>query len=88
MALINWLLKPKCMLEHILNFCCMKIRCDFLKKTWSHARKQDIFFVFIIFFFATFQRKPSILIPDSYLYSIKIQTNIKKNLVEKYWGKS
>jgi len=63
----------------------MKIRYDFFKKTWPYARKQDIFFFdFIIFFFATFQRKPDILIPDLYLYGIKIQTNIKQNLVEKY----
>jgi len=46
--------------------------------------KTFFFFDFIIFFFATFQRKPDILIPDLYLYGIKIQTNIKQNLVEKY----
>jgi hypothetical protein len=34
-----------------------------------------------------FWRKPSILIPDLYLYGIKIQTNIKQNSVEKYAGK-
>jgi hypothetical protein len=34
-----------------------------------------------------FWRKLGILIPDLYLYSIKIQTNTKKNLVEKYMGK-
>jgi hypothetical protein len=38
---------------------------------------------FLLFFhinvFAIFQRKPGILIPDLYLYSIKIQTNIKQN---------
>jgi len=32
--------------------------------------------------------KPGILIPDLYLYGIKIQTNIKQNSVEKYAGKS
>jgi len=32
--------------------------------------------------------KPSILIPDLYLHGIKIQTNIKQNLVEKYVEKS
>jgi hypothetical protein len=31
-----------------------------------------------------FWQKPGILIPDLYFYGIKIQTNIKKNLVEKY----
>jgi hypothetical protein len=29
-----------------------------------------------------FQRKPGILIPDLYLYSIKIQTNINQNAVK------
>jgi hypothetical protein len=47
-----------------------------------------IFFGFIILFFAMFRRKPSILIPDLYLYDIKIQTNIKQNLIEKFAGKS
>jgi len=35
-----------------------------------------------------FWRKPSILIPDLYLYGIKIQTNIKQNSIEKYIEKS
>jgi hypothetical protein len=35
-----------------------------------------------------FYEKLSILIPDLYFYSIKIRTNIKKILVEKYAGKS
>jgi hypothetical protein len=35
-----------------------------------------------------FWRKPCILIPDLYLYGIKIQTNIKENSVTKYMGKS
>jgi hypothetical protein len=30
-------------------------------------------------FFSTFRRKPGILIPYLYLYSIKIQTNINQN---------
>jgi hypothetical protein len=47
---------------------------------------KTFFFVFIIFFFATFKRKPSILIPDSYLYRIKTQTNIKQILVENTGG--
>ena len=36
--------------------------------------------------FFLFWRKPGILIPDLYLYSIKIQTNIDQNTV-KYFGK-
>jgi len=35
-----------------------------------------------------FKRKSCILIPDLYLYDIKIQTNIKQNLIEKFAGKS
>ena len=31
-----------------------------------------------------FWRKPGILIPDVYFYDVKIQTNIKQNLVKKY----
>jgi hypothetical protein len=38
-------------------------------------------------FFFMFWRKPGILIPDLYFYGIKIQTNIKQNLVEKYTEK-
>jgi len=45
------------------------------------------FFVFYNFLFASFQRKTGILIPDLYLYGIKLQTNIKQNSVEKYAGK-
>jgi len=33
-----------------------------------------------------FWRKPGILIPDVYFYDVKIQINIKQNLVEKYAG--
>jgi hypothetical protein len=39
------------------------------------------------YFFFMFWRKPCILIPDLYFYGIKIQTNIKQNLVEKYTEK-
>jgi len=35
-----------------------------------------------------FWRKPGILIPNLYLYSIKIQTNTKQNEVENCAGKS
>jgi hypothetical protein len=31
--------------------------------------------------------KTGILIPDLYFYDIKIQTNIKQNLVQNYTGK-
>jgi len=39
------------------------------------------------YFFFTFWRKPGILISDLYFYGIKIQTNIKQNLVEEYTEK-
>jgi hypothetical protein len=36
------------------------------------------------FYFSMFWWKPGILIPNFYLYGVKIQTNVKQNLVEKY----
>jgi hypothetical protein len=39
-------------------------------------------------FFSKFWRKPDILIPNVYFYDVKIQTNIKQNLVKKYTEKS
>jgi len=42
----------------------------------------------IYFHFSMFWWKPGILILDFYLYSIKIQTNVKQNSVEKYVEKS
>jgi hypothetical protein len=41
-----------------------------------------------LFNFSMFWWKLCILIPDLYLYGMKIQTNIKQNSVEKYAGKS
>jgi len=40
------------------------------------------------FFKKKFWRKPGILIPDLYFYDVKIQTNIKQNLVEEHAEKS
>ena len=87
MAWINWLLKPKYMLIHILfwNFlCCLKIRCYniyiYIWETRPYAWKQNIFFNKLFFL-----RKPGILIPNLYLYSIKIQTGIDQNTVTKLW---
>jgi len=40
------------------------------------------------FNFSMFRQKLGVLILDLYLYGIKIQTNTKQNLVEKYTGKS
>jgi len=46
-----------------------------------HENKKYIFFLI-------FQRKPGILILDLYLYGIKMQTNIKQNLIKLYAEKS
>jgi hypothetical protein len=35
-----------------------------------------------------FLRKPGILIPNVYFYDVKIQTNIKQNLVKKKYAQS
>jgi hypothetical protein len=44
----------------------------------GHMHKNNFFLLFFyIMFFATFQRKIGILISDLYLYSKKIQANIK-----------
>ena len=47
---------------------------------WPYAWKQNIFFLINIFFC---WRKPGILIPNLYLYNIKIQTDIEQNTVIK-----
>jgi len=72
------------MLKHFLQFSLLYENTKwffffYLWETLPYARKQDIFFVFFLcnLFFGTFQRKSGILIPDLYLYSIDIQTNIK-----------
>jgi hypothetical protein len=52
-------------------------------ETWSYAWKQNILFLY----FYIFLWKLGILIPDMYLYSIKIQINIDQNAV-KYTRKS
>jgi hypothetical protein len=88
MALINWLLKPKCMLIHILFwnfFCCVKIWCYniyiYILERLGRMHENKTFFV--IMYFLMFWRKTGILIPDLYLYSIKIQTDIDQNTVIK-----
>jgi len=66
----------------------MKIQYEifyiFLRHGRMHANK--VFF-FIYIFFATFRRKPNILIPNLYFYNIKTQTSINKKLIEKYMKK-
>ena len=48
-----------------------------------HKNSTFYFYIFIFFLW-----KPSILIPDLYLYNIKIQTNIDQNAVKQYTRKS
>ena len=58
------------------NFFVWKYNVNFLYflETWPYTWKQDIFLLFFyLIFFASFRRKPCILIPDLYLYNIKIQ---------------
>ena len=58
-----------------LKFYCLKIQYEFFfRETWPYAWKQNIFFMF--------WQKPDVLIPNLYLYSIKIQTNIDQNTVK------
>jgi len=80
MALMKWLLKLKMHAKTCFWILfCMKIRYIFLSlRNLAVYMKTRLFFCFIIFF-AMFWQKPDILILDLYLYSIKIQTNIKKN---------
>jgi hypothetical protein len=93
-TLINWLLKPKCMLIHIFEifFFCIQIQYDLLlllllrdlavcMKT-KHFIFLFFIFYFLFFIFYMFWRKPGILIPDLYLYNIKIQINIDQNAVK------
>jgi len=77
--LINWLLKPKCMLKlfFFLSRCNM-IFFIFLERLGRmHENK-----IFIIIIFLMSWWKPGILIPDLYLYSIKIQIDIDQNAVK------
>ena len=82
-TLINWLLKPKCVLIHILNFYFLyiyiyiyiyiwKYNMIYFWETWSYAWKQIILFIYLFMFC----QKPGILTPNFYLYSIKIQTDV------------
>jgi hypothetical protein len=80
-TLINWLLKPKCVLIHILNFYFLyiyiyiyiwKYNMIYFWETWSYAWKQIILFIYLFMFC----QKPGILTSNFYLYSIKIQTDV------------
>jgi len=71
------------MLIHIFEifFVVWKYNMIFLKifERLGRMHKNKIFFYFLFFLF---QQKPGILIPDLYLYNIKIQTNINQNAVK------
>jgi len=80
-TLINWLLKSKCMLKlfFLWRYNMIFLLLYIFRETWSYAWKQNILFYFI------FLMKTRYLIPDLYLYSIKIQTNIDPNAVKYLW---
>jgi hypothetical protein len=62
-------------------FFCMKIQYEFfifLRDLVVCMKTRYFLLFFYLIFFVLFRRKPRILILDLYLYSIKIQTNIKK----------
>jgi hypothetical protein len=69
----------------------MKIQNDFFffERLCRMQENKTFFFVFFLcnLFFGTFKRKSGILIPDLYLYSIDIQTNIKLKFDKKIRGK-
>ena len=52
----------------------------FFRETWLYAWKQNILFYFLFLFL--FLTKTRYLIPDLYLYSIKIQINTNQNAVK------
>jgi uncharacterized protein involved in tolerance to divalent cations len=56
----------------------MKIQYDFF------LALRDLAVCVKTIFFSMFWWKPGILISDLFLYGVKIQTNIKQNLIEKY----
>jgi hypothetical protein len=81
MTLTNWLLKS---IMHAKTYVFLKKNSlnenmmwfFFVWETWPYAWKQNIFLMF--------WQKSSILIPDLYLYSINIQTNIDQNTIKKF----
>ena len=78
----------KTIFKFFLFFFCMKIWYEFfIFKKLCCMHENKIYF-FVLYFFATFQWKSSILIPNLYLYDIKIQFHIKQNWYKKYAWKS
>ena len=79
-TLINRLLKPKCMLKlfFYISRCNMIFLLLFLER-FGRMHKNKIFFI-IIFLMSWW--KLDILMPDLYLYNIKIQTDIDQNEVK------
>jgi hypothetical protein len=80
-TLINWLLKPKCMLKHIFFF------EDFFV-VWKYNIIVFAFRDLVVCmktktcFFFMFWWKLGILISDLYFYGLKIQTDISQNSVK------
>jgi hypothetical protein len=87
-TLINWLLKPKYMLMHIFEFVSLyenTIWIFFIIERLDRMHEKKIFF--FIQYFAMLWWKPGILIPNLYLYGIKIQIILSKIDKKKIHGK-
>jgi len=84
MTLINWLLKPKCMLKCIYIF--FEVFFVIKKYNMSFLALRDLAVCMKtkVFFF----ENQVFLIPDLYFYDIKIQTNLSLNDIEKSVEKS
>ena len=80
MALINWLLKPKCMLKYFFEFFFVVWKYDVI----FSLRDLAVCMKIKTFFKKKFWWKPGILVPNLYFYDVNIQTNIKQNLVAEY----
>jgi hypothetical protein len=77
-TLINWLLKPKCVLIRIFIFYFLYIYIYentiwFIFERLGRMHENKIFYFIYLFMFCW---KPGILTPNLYLYSIKIQTDV------------
>jgi len=76
------------MLNIFFLICYMQMRYDFFLSLRDIVVCKKTRYFSYNFLFSIFWRKLCILVPDLYLYNIKIQTNINENSVEKYAIKS
>jgi len=87
LTLINWLLKPKCMLKPLF-FWCMKNTIWFFSFETLGRMHKNIFFLFFNFFaFLEVLMKTGYFNTEIVFLWCKIQIDINKNDVEKYTGK-